>query len=638
MGRKNIDAMWDRKNLKNMNDNFYELFLNMGDHVSLIRNLLGSTDNVLPIPPNGEPMRTYAESINDPYFNGLMSLKTSPGLTVNRDSSFEISPEGYFFYTMNAVKDLAPNEKMSFIVYTSENNNNFKLEYNFIDSSGKSIGGITGVEESVPNVYLIEGLSIPVGTNKIDLRLDNRTGNTTVQVDKLIIVASERMGLFNFSSTDIKIDLDEQVKKVNDKIDKLNEQGLTIAYEQPKDFELKDHVLKSNIYTDGRGTFDTALDIESFKNTDGKTYYVSGDGLNANDGLSSASPLADIYTAMNKSNVGTIMVDGRFIYNRTASGNVIGYPNKDINIIGYNGKPKMATSNTLKYTKTPDYQNVYQASRNGTMRVINIHEKDEYGDHLEFTKVGSIAEVDSTPNSWYSASGIVYVNQDNGEVNDDDIQCLLSTDLIRFNGDFNVYLENIELLGGARNIRFETTNGRLVMNNVKASYSTQSNGNGLEMVGGSYCISKDCEFSKQMMDGFNYHKSSNGALPYFVEIDCIARDNGVMKGTSGNRSDNGSTSHDGIKGIRVNGLYARNDGGNLADVNTGTQTWNLGCIAFGSYQVSDFQTTTGAHQFLDSCEGFGSNYSVQSVNADDKVYIRRGQFQSKNISGTEMIY
>ena len=53
MGRKNIDAMWDRKNLKNMNDNFYELFLNMGDHVSLIRNLVGSTDNVLPIPPNG---------------------------------------------------------------------------------------------------------------------------------------------------------------------------------------------------------------------------------------------------------------------------------------------------------------------------------------------------------------------------------------------------------------------------------------------------------------------------------------------------------------------------------------------------------------------------------------------------------
>ena len=167
-----------------------------------------------------------------------MSLKTSPGLTVNRDSSFEISPEGYFFYTMNAVRDLAPNKKISFIVYTSENNSNFKLEYNFIDSSGKSIGGITGVEESVPNVYLIEGLSIPVGTNKIDLRLDNRTGNTTVKVDKLIIVASERMGLFNFSSTDLKIDLDEQVKQVNDKIDKLNERGLTIAYEQPKDFQL----------------------------------------------------------------------------------------------------------------------------------------------------------------------------------------------------------------------------------------------------------------------------------------------------------------------------------------------------------------------------------------------------------------
>src|SRR5699024_3672104 len=101
--------------------------------------------------------------------------------------------------------------------------------------------------------------------------------------------------------------------------------------------------------------------------------------------------------------------------------------------------------------------------------------------------------------------------------------------------------------------------GTLVFNNCKLSYSIQSNGNGIEMVGGKYCISKNTEISQQMMDGFNYHKGANGELPYFIEIDSVGRDNGIMEGKGGSRSDNGSTAHDGIKGIRINGLYVRND-------------------------------------------------------------------------------
>src|SRR5699024_11588359 len=66
--------------------------------------------------------------------------------------------------------------------------------------------------------------------------------------------------------------------------------------------------------------------------------------------------------------------------------------------------------------------------------------------------------------------------------------------------------------------------GTLVFNNCKLSYSIQSNGNGIEMVGGKYCISKNTEISQQMMDGFNYHKGANGELPYFIEIDCVGRD------------------------------------------------------------------------------------------------------------------
>lgn len=637
MGRKVIDAIWDRETLKDMNDNFYELYLGKGGQISLIRNLMGSTSNILAVPPVGQSIQAYAAATNDPYYGGIMSLKTSPGNAMNPDTSFDIDASGYFFYSLKAVNNLAPGKTFSLLVYTTAKDNNFKMEYAFNDASGVQMQ-VDTIDETSPGVYLEEGLTVPPNTDKIVVRLDNRSATSMTKVDKFLVVASEKFGLFNFDAKRLEQDLNVQTDEIKSIKESLDEKGIVISYNQPANFDLKDHVFKGKIYTDGKGSFETDLDISTLKNPTGKTYYVSGSGSNTNDGLSASSPLADLYTAMSKSDVDTVMVDGEYSYYRTTAGYMMGTVKKNINIIGYNGKPRIVCADLLNFSKTDGYTNVYQAPRSAVTRVVNVNKKDVNGDYFELKKVASIAEVDSTPNSWYTASNVVYVNQNNGLVNKEDIICLLGIDLFRINGDYNVYLENFEFLGGLRNIRFETSTGEIVLNNVKLSYSVQSNGNGLEMVGGTYAVSNACESSKQMMDGFNYHKGINGELPYFVEIDCIARDNGFEMGTAGSKSNNGSTAHDGIKGIRLNGLYARNDGGNVADVNAGTQTWNLGCIAFGSYQVSDFQTTTGAHQFLDSCEGFGSNYSVQSVNADDKVYIRRGQFQSKNISGTETTY
>lgn len=637
MGRKVIDGLWDRDNLNSINDNFYELFLGKGGQISLIRNLVGSTKSITLAPPAGESIKGYAERIGDKYFNGLMSLKTTPGNSMNPDYSFDIESGGYFFYTLNAVEQLAPGKPMSLLVYTEKKNENFTVEYAFYDEIGKQLQ-IIPVPQTSPNVYLEEGILIPANTAKITIRLDNRNGTSTVNVSKLLFVADERFGLFNFEATGLQSQITATNKSITDLKTKLAERGMVIMYPQPKDFGLTSHMLKGRVYTDGKGTFGTDFNVESLKNPNGKTYYVSGSGSNSNDGLSASSPLADMYTAMSKSDVNTVMVDGNYSYYRTATGYMLGAVKNNINIIGYNGRPKIMCSEVLKFAITDGYTNVYQASRSAVARVININDIDDKGDYREFKKVNSIQEVDSTPNSWYTASNVVYVNQNNSTVNDADIRCLLTSDLLRIAGDFNVYLENIELIGGNRNIRYETSTGTLVLNKCKLSYSVQSNGNGIEMVGGKYCVSKETEISKQMMDGFNYHKGANGELPYFIEIDCIGRDNGFEQGTAGSKSNNGSTSHDGIKGIRINGIYARNDGGNVADVNAGTQSWNLGAVAFESFQTSDFQTTTGAIQFLDDCRGYGSKYSIYSGNAEDKVYIRNGSFATKSIAGTEKQY
>jgi len=641
MSRKVIDGIWDRENLKNINDNFYELFQSKGAQVSLLRNLMGSTDNLLAVPPLGKSIKWYASETNDPYYNGIMSLKTIPSISMNPDTSFDIDASGYFFYSLKAVDKLAPGQVMSLLVYTTSKDNNFKLEYIFSDVNGSRLQ-VNTVNETSTGVYLEEGIEIPANTNKIDIRLDNRSAMSTTKINKFIVIASEKFGLFNFDSNQLKYDLDVQSSEINAIKEKIssnkesNEKGVTISYHQPSEFNLKDHILKGKIYTDGKSKFRTDLDVSTLKNPTGQTYYVSGNGSNSNDGLSESNPLADIYAAMKKTDVNTIMIDGNYTYYRS-SGYAMGEVSNNINIIGYNGKPRIIAADSLNFSKTSGYTNVYQASRSAVSRIINVNETDDNGDYIELKKVNSISEVEQSPNSWFTSSGIVYVNYSDEQI-DNHIACLMNINLLRISGDYNVYLENLEFVGGSRNIRYETSTGSLVMNDVKLSYSSQSNGNGLEMVGGTYVISYKCESSKQMMDGFNYHKGANGELPYFIEIDCIGRDNGFEQGTGGSKSNNGSTAHDGIKGIRLNGLYARNDGGNVADVNVGTQTWNLGVVAFDSYQNSDFQIAAGGQQFLDSCEGFGSQYSIQSLNEEDKFCLRRMKIQSESVLGTKTIY
>src|SRR5699024_7269484 len=66
----------------------------------------------------------------------------------------------------------------------------------------------------------------------------------------------------------------------------------------------------------------------------------------------------------------------------------------------------------------------------------------------------------------------------------------------------------------------------------------------------------------------------------------------------------GSTMHDGGQIIRVNGAYYRNEGPNVADVNDGTQSWNLGCIGLesrSSVNGSDFRARDNMMMRLEGC-------------------------------------
>src|SRR5699024_1944379 len=123
---------------------------------------------------------------------------------------------------------------------------------------------------------------------------------------------------------------------------------------------------------------------------------------------------------------------------------------------------------------------------------------------------------------------------------------------------------------------------------------------GLELVGGDAYL-QNCVASQNRADGFNYHHG-NGRKNRVIEVDCVGRFNGNRP--SPIHSDNGSTMHDGGQIIRVNGAYYRNQGPNVADVNDGTQSWNLGCIGLESRSTvngSDFRARDNMMMRLEGC-------------------------------------
>lgn len=412
---------------------------------------------------------------------------------------------------------------------------------------------------------------------------------------------------------------------------------LPIIVNTPSLFNWKNHPLKDRIISDGKGEFDVRFDVSQYKLTGGKSYYIDAiNGNNANDGLTLTKAIKDVRVVAPKLNDNDTLYFSKGDYLRN---NGVLFPagfNKSINMIALDDDVNLIAADEPNWIKTTSTENVYEVTRSAVKRVINLNNIFE-NTPQEFKLVNSIEQVNETPYSFYTDNVKVYINC-NGVPNKRIIP-LLETSLLNItNPSGNFYIENINFYGGQRPLRFVLNNSNNVfLYKVNMQFACQISGNGLEIVGGNTIISQKCIANNNQMDGFNYHIGADGSKPNMIEIDCIGLDNGYEKGTAGDKSNNGSTLHDGLKGIRVNGIYGRNDGGNVADVNEGTQSWNLGCVEFESYQNRGYQASDGSQMFLDSCIGYGSANSIHSTYQSNKIYIRMGQYQNKLISAGEEI-
>lgn len=391
----------------------------------------------------------------------------------------------------------------------------------------------------------------------------------------------------------------------------------------PSGFGWTTSPLAGKLTVDQRGVFSSTLDITTYKNTGGTTYYVNvATGSNSNAGTSTGAAFQTLAYALAKMASGDTVYVAAGTYTRAQWAYTL---TASVNIIGV-GSVLLTNSDVLTWTLSSGKTYTYQAARSAVGQVVDLASG---GRGTRYTLVTSTALVESTPGSFYDDGTNVYVHTYNGRAADANIYALLTTVAFETVSAINPYFENLTIWGGSSPIDMRAPTGgsapNVYLNNVVTGYSCLNDN--VRILGCALAILVNCDTYGADYDGYGYH-AFNGIIPKAIEIGCRALDNSGAPYGQGTSSDNGTTAHDGASVIRVNGTYMRSNGANLADVSAGTQSWNLGCALASSTTLYDVELTTGAQVWLDSCTGSGSYLgSLQTDTGNSsQIFTRGGRF------------
>ena len=322
---------------------------------------------------------------------------------------------------------------------------------------------------------------------------------------------------------------------------------------------------------------------------------------------------------------------------------------KSLNFIVYGNKYDVLFTNSdiQSWSVNSTYSNVYQTTRSSLGNVIDIRGRKK-GLFYKLKLVASLELCSITLNSYYYESNVVYINIGE-EVTNDKVICNLQTGRPQLRlyppADANkqYYLENIVCLSGDYPIIGIQNNGQykpfVIANNCDFNYSENTSQNAITVLGADTIFYK-CKACYGYRDGFNYH-SNAGVLCNSIEIECIGANNGL---NDSNNNNNGSTSHDGNKILRINGIYFNNKGGNVTDVQTNTISINIQCVAYdskstGTTSKGDFiNQQAGCQMWLYNCYSKGSSsyvniYGVENTN----IYVDNCSYDNAYSDGSIVI-
>ena len=391
-----------------------------------------------------------------------------------------------------------------------------------------------------------------------------------------------------------------------------------------------------NIYEQGR-TYTTDFNFDGIMPI-GTAVYVTKTGNDTTGNGTSGNP----YRTLAKADAvgATIIYIGAGIWDRT-DGFAANYnPTRHISLISKDGPGKAiltraVVGNTLSWVQqSSPNNNVYLATRSSVGSIIDLTAPRRAGNYMKdgvnlvpiaLSKQTSIANCQANPGSWYLTGSSLYVCTFDGRPPDANILVNLVENILAPTNNVNIWVDGIEGWGDsfARHIP-ATVNSNFWAWRNSASRFCQSTANLLNISNVDVCYSFGCEVSDQLntYDGFNYHNSLSTTTK-FIEVNCTAYRCGA---NDGGKNDNGSTAHDNVVGVRLNGDYESTWGPSVADT-LGARTVNLGVTAGNSnltgtgdaqrsaFQVGVVSATDGLNSMMwnRNCTSVGGGYAMYAA-------------------------
>lgn len=303
---------------------------------------------------------------------------------------------------------------------------------------------------------------------------------------------------------------------------------------------------------------------------------------------------------------------------------------RDLSVICPNGRARIVSNSVTYSAWTLESGTVYRTDVGGSptpVGVADLLHDDEFGNPLITTQVNSIAECQSTPNSFYYDAAFprrMYVNLIDGSApTSSDVVVLTAVVLARHSAPSQkVYFENIDTIGGSAGgitARNTDADAVLIAKNCGAFGSSK---NGFDVLDVGICLTIDCVAAYNTNDGFNY-TAFNGISPHFIEVNGVGYRNKEV-GTG-----NGSTSHDDCVGFRINGNYFENNGPGMVDVgNAVTHSVNISSTSNATYGV---QSSGNA---IVEVNGLNSRNNNIDVDGSSSVPIKIRSYSIETFSGS----
>lgn len=544
------------------------------------------------------------------------------GAVIGENSEITVSGGGYYFFMSFIQGKLKAGEKLSVAIKVSKDTANAIKGFEFRNVVDALDGYPIDLIDARNGWYVLENITIPTGATNVRVRIDNRGKTGETVIEKYFMQISDRLIANSV--------IDSKVSEIERKLPNQSTFPIEATYKYPQGFKWVDNPLAHKITTNGKGDFYTDFDVADFKVV-GKSYFV--DPVNGDDSYSGSStyPFKSINVALDQPDIKELhLMEG--VYPRLHSMSKSTYTG-DLSIIGH-GEVYITSNSPSVFSKSATYANVYEATRGGFGNYAVDTSIKNGGLPLPMIKVNSVAEVNSTPNSYYHDGTKLYIRTYDdrnitGYSNNHDL--ILSSAMLNtiFEGNMDLYIENVTIYGSTNPLYARTTSSNDVLRvfgkNSNFLFSGDENKDAVMLQGTTLSIFQNCKAGYSLKDGFNYH-AKNGIIPKSIEINC----QGFENGNDTDDNDQGSTTHDGGSIIRIGGAYYRNKGANIAEDatgNTGTESLNLGVVCFEAKAPSDvravnFDCYDGVSMWIDGCVGYGSPYDIGQKGGNGQLKIR----------------